>query len=83
MTLREHLHQSLKEVEQEYGPDEPYAQALRRQLAEIEQETKSGTGKSELMIYSAGMRQKSRPSSKSSSEQQQPSKPQMPPTTEE
>jgi hypothetical protein len=73
----------LREVEAKYGPNEPYAQALRRQLAEIEQSPTSRTEKSELMIYSAGMRKKSKPSSKSSSEQPQLKPESTPPTTEE
>ena len=68
MTLREDLHQMLAETERKHGPNDPWAQALRRQLAEIEQETKSPTEKSWLMHYSAGMRWKSKPGSKSSNE---------------
>ena len=83
MTLREHLHESLARVERKYGPDEPFAQDLRRQLAEIEQETKSPTEKSWLMIYSAGMREKSKPASPSLKKKPESSAPPTAPSTEE
>ena len=83
MTLKEHLHESLARVERKYGPNVRFAQDLRRQLAEIEQELKSPTDKSWLMHYSAGMRQKSKPDSTSSKPQPQQSSPQTEPTKEE
>jgi hypothetical protein len=83
MTLREHLHESLARVERKYGPDAPFAQAIRRQLAEIEQETKSPTEKSWLLHYSAGMRGNSKSASPSLKSKPESSPPPSEPSTEE
>ena len=73
----------LAETERKHGADAPFAQALRRQLAEIEQESKSPTEKSWLMSYSAGMRGKSKSASKSSSAEPESKPPPSEPSTEE
>jgi hypothetical protein len=56
MTLKETVELMLKQVEQEHGPEAPFAQSLRRQLEEIEQWSTSPDATSGLMHYSAGFR---------------------------
>jgi ribosome modulation factor len=83
MTLREQLHDSLARVERKHGPDAPFAQALRRQIAEIERESKSPTEKSWTMSYSAGMRGKSKSTLPSSKNEPASNPPPSEPSTEE